>query len=208
MTGVAAVVLAAGAGSRFGGSKLLAPFGGRTLIEVTLSGLHEAPMNEIITVVGKQVEELRNVCEPYGVRIVENPDWKEGMSTSVRAGLTAVEPDSRAAVVLLADQPLIGPEAVRRLVAAFESGAEVAVATYESAPRNPVLFAREVWPLLEDELSGDEGARGFIRRHPELVTEIPCDDVADPVDVDTVEDLDRLKKRVAGGAASERWRRA
>ena len=61
--------------------------------------------------------------------------------------------------------------------------------------RNPALFARGVWPMLEEELSGDEGARGFLRRHPERVTEVPCDDVADPADVDTIEDLRRLEAR-------------
>ena len=206
MSGVSAIVLAAGSGSRFGGGKLLAPFEGRTLIEATLDGLREAPVDEIIVVVGKQAEELRSVCEPYGARVVENLGWEEGMSTSVRAGLTNVEPETRAAVVLLADQPLVGPEAVARLVSAYEAGAGVAVATYGGAPRNPVIFARETWPLLGEELSGDEGARRFIRSHPESVTEVPCDDVADPADVDTVEDLNRLEERVAGKAAPEQRR--
>jgi CTP:molybdopterin cytidylyltransferase MocA len=85
------------------------------------------------------------------------------------------------------------PEAVARLVKAFERGARVAVATYGGHLRNPALFAREVWPLLLRELSGDEGARVIIRRYPELVTEVRCDDVADPADVDTVEDLRRLE---------------
>ena len=71
-------------------------------------------------------------------------------------------------------------------------GAKVAVATYGGERRNPVLFAREVWPLLEAELSGDEGARGILRRHPEMVVEVACDGVGDPADVDTREDLEAL----------------
>ena len=197
MSGVSAVLLAAGAGSRFGGGKLLAPFGGRPLIEVTLSGLHGAPVDEIIVVVGKDAKELRSICEPYGARVIENPDWARGMSTSVRAGLLACTPRVRAAVVALADQPLVGAQAVARLVQAFEDGAKAAVATYGGEPRNPVLFAREVWPLLLRELSGDKGARVFLTRHPELVTEVPCDDVADPTDVDTVEDLRRLEGEIS-----------
>lgn len=206
MNSVSAVVLAAGAGSRFGGGKLLAPFAGKTLIEATLDGLRNAPVDEIIIVLGNQSEELRSVCEPYGVRVVENSRWEEGMSTSVRAGLAATEPETQAVVFLLADQPLVGSEAVVRLVNAFECGSDVAAATYGGAPRNPVLFSREVWPLVERELSGDEGARKFIRRHPELVVEIPCGDVADPADVDTVEDLGYIEERVAGGAAPVRRR--
>lgn len=206
--GVSAILLAAGGGSRFGGRKLLAPYRGRTLIEATLSGLHGAPVDEIIVVVGKDAEELQGVCEPYGVRLLENPDWEKGMSTTVRAGIGALGPEVRAAVILLADQPLVGAEAVARLVAAFEGGAGAAVATYGGAPRNPALFARGVWPLLLDELSGDAGARKFIRRHPELVCEVPCDDVADPADIDTVEDLRHLEKSVAAEAAPEQRRRA
>ena len=193
MSGVSAVLLAAGAGSRFGGGKLLAPIRRRPLIEVTLSGLQEAPVDEIIVVVGKDAKELRSICEPCGARVVENPDWARGMSTSVRTGLLACAPRARAVVVALADQPLVGAKAVARLVEAFEDGAKVAVATYGGEPRNPVLFAREVWPLLLRGLSGDKGARVVLMRHPELVTEVPCNDVADPADVDTVEDLRRLE---------------
>jgi CTP:molybdopterin cytidylyltransferase MocA len=199
-TGISAVLLAAGAGSRFGGGKLLAPFGGRPLIEAALLGLREAPVDEIIAVVGKDAEGLRKACEPYGARVVENPDWTEGMSTSVRAGLRACRKEARAAVVALADQPLVGAEAVERLVKAFEGGAEIAVATYGGEPRNPVLFARGSWSLLERELSGDRGGRVVLRRHPELVTEVPCDGVADPADVDTVEDLRRLEKELSAPA--------
>ena len=189
-------MLAAGAGSRFGGGKLLAPFGGGTLFEATLLGLREAPVDETIVVVGNDAERLRGLCESQGVSIAENPDWAEGMATSVRKGLASCSPDARAAVVVLADQPLVGAKAVERLVRAHEEGASVAVATYGGKRRNPVLFARGVWPMLGEELSGDEGARGFLRRHPEMVTEVPCDDVADPTDVDTVEDLRRLKARL------------
>jgi len=192
--GVSAILLAAGAGSRFGGGKLLAPYGGRPLIESSLANLAGAPVDETLVVVGDDAERLRPLVEPYGVRVVENPGWEEGQSTSVRAGLLALGPEVGAAVVLLADQPLVGPGAVGRLVAAFEEGARVAVATYGGERRNPVLFSREVWPLLMHELAGDEGARAVLRRHPHLVREVPCDGVGDPADVDTVEDLRALER--------------
>ena len=192
--GVSAILLAAGSGSRFGGRKLLAPYRGRPLIESSLANLIGAPVDETLVVVGDGAERLGPVVEPYGVRVVENPEWEEGQSTSVRAGLLALGPEVGAAVVLLADQPLVGPEAVGRLVAAFEEGAEVAVATYGGERRNPVLFGREVWPLLLRELTGDEGARTVLRRHPDLVREVPCEGVGDPVDVDTPEDLHALER--------------
>jgi nicotine blue oxidoreductase len=144
-------------------------------------------------VVGDDAQRLRETCEPYGFKVVENPHWAQGQSTSVRLGLQSLGPGAQAAVVLLADQPLVGAGAVGRLVAAFEAGARVAVATYGGQPRNPALFSREVWPLLMAELSGDEGARPFLRRHPKLVTPVPCDGVGNPADVDTVEDLRRLE---------------
>jgi len=115
------------------------------------------------------------------------------MSTSLRLGLAECAPESRAAVVALADQPLAGAAAVERLVAAFEDDAHAAVATYGGERRNPVLFARGLWPLLVEKLSGDAGARAILRERPELVTEVPCDGVADPADVDTVEELRRIE---------------
>lgn len=196
--GVSLILLAAGGGSRFGGEpgdKLLADYGGAPLARATLSGMAGAPVNETILVAGARAGELEEACAGHGARIVENPEWEEGMSTSVKAGLSACDPGGRAAVIALADQPLVGAEAVRRLVAAFEGGAEAAVATYSGERRNPAMFARGLWPLLMDELSGDAGARAVFRNRPELarlVTEVPCDDVADPADVDTVEDIQRL----------------
>ena len=156
-------------------------------------------MDETVVVVADDAGRLRELSERGGARVVENPGWAEGISTSVRAGLAALGSQARAAVVLLADQPLVGAGAVERLVAAFDGGARVAVATYGGERRNPVLFSREVWPLLVSELSGDEGARPFLRRHPELVRPVPCDGVGDPADVDTTEDLRRLEgMRVRG----------
>jgi len=192
LTGVSAIVLAAGAGSRFGSGKLLARLGGQPIIEAVLDNLRDAPVDEVIVVIGADAKRLRVICERYGVRIVENPDWQGGQSTSVLAGLRAC--DGEAAVVLLGDQPLIGAGAVERLVAAFAGGARIAVATYGGKWRNPVLFSREVWPLLETELAGDEGARPVLRRHPELVVEVPCEGVGDPTDIDTREDLRRLEE--------------
>jgi nicotine blue oxidoreductase len=184
--------LAAGGGSRFGGGKLLAELGGQPIIEAVFDNLRGAPVDEIIAIVGADAQRLREVCERYGVRTVANEEWEQGQSTSVLAGLRAC--GGEAAVVLLGDQPFIGAEAVGRLVAAFAKGAKVAVATYGGKRRNPVLFSREVWPLLEAELAGDEGARSVLRRHPGLVVEVPCEGVGDPTDVDTREDLRRLEK--------------
>ena len=173
---------------------MLAEFGGRPLIEAVLDNLRGAPVEEVIVVVGAGARRLRGVCERHGARTVDNEEWERGQSTSVLAGLRACGANTRAAVVLLGDQPLLGAEVVGRLVTAFAGGAKVAVATYRGKRRNPVLFSREVWPLLEAELTGDEGARSVLRRHPGLVVEVPCEAVGDPADVDTREDLRRLEQ--------------
>ena len=164
------------------------------MIEAPLAALHDSPVDETLVVLGADPGNLRAICTKWGARPVENPDWRQGQSTSVRAGLEACGRETRAAVVLLGDQPFVDEEAVERLVDTFRRGAKVAIATYGGKRRNPVLFSREVWSLLLHELSGDEGARSIIRKHPELVTEVPCEDVADPADVDTLEDLRRLEE--------------
>jgi nicotine blue oxidoreductase len=87
----------------------------------------------------------------------------------------------------------VGPEAVRRLITAYQNGASVAVAAYHGQPRNPVLIAREHWPAVLALATGDTGARPFLRAHPELVTLVECGDTGSPDDVDTPEDLARVR---------------
>ncbi len=98
---------------------------------------------------------------------------------------------------MLVDQPLVGPDSVRRLIAAYRAGARVAVAAYHGQPRNPVLLAREHWPAAITLAAGDVGARPFLRAHPDLVTLVECADTGRPDDVDTPEDLSRIAAIVA-----------
>lgn len=174
---VAAVVLAAGGGSRFagGGHKLLAPFRGRPLVAWALDAA--SALDELIVVTGAVDLPL-----PVGAREVRNEHWADGQATSLAAGIAAAD-GHEAVVVGLGDQPLIPAEAWRRVAAA--SASPIAVATYGGVRRNPVRLAAEVWPLLPS--TGDEGARSLMAVRPALVTEVACPGA--PADVDTWEDL-------------------
>ena len=183
---VAGILLAAGEGSRLGQPKALVEIGGEPLARRGVALLRDGGAAPVLVVSGAVAVDLP------GVLGVHNPDWRSGMGSSLAAGLRAVPDGCDAAVIALVDQPLIGPEAVRRLIAAHEAGASVAVAAYHGVPRNPVLIAREHWAAVIALAVGDTGARPFLRAHPELVTTVECGDTGRPDDVDTVSDLERL----------------
>lgn len=179
----AAVVLAAGAGSRFAGGthKLLVEVSGRTLLRAAVDTALAAGIGPVYVVMGAVEADV-----PSGATKVANPHWAGGIATSLQAGLEAAANGAHDAVVVgLGDQPGIEPEAWR-LVAASTS-TPIAVATYGGERGNPVRLAAEVWPLLPT--AGDEGARTLLRSRPDLVTEVPCP--GSPDDIDTVEDLRR-----------------
>ena len=202
-TTVAGVLLAAGEGSRFGQPKALVELNGQTLAERGVGLLRAGGADPILVVTGAVPLELDRTLT------VDNPQWRTGMGSSLRAALHAlteagrgpdIGPDIGAVVVALADQPLVGAEAVARLIAAYRGGASVAVAAYHGQPRNPVLLAREHWPEVIETATGDQGARTFLRTRPELVTLVECGDTGRPDDIDTPADLARITAAGTEGA--------
>lgn len=183
---VAGMLLAAGEGRRFGRPKALVEFGGERLVDRGLRVLRSAGCSPVLIVTGAASIEV------IGGVVVPNADWRSGMGSSLRAGLAALPPSCPAVVVALVDQPRVSAEAVRRLIGAYDAGARIAVATYRGRPRNPVLIATEHFEGVAAMAVGDTGARAFLRAHPDLVTEVPCDDVAAPDDIDTPADLAAL----------------
>jgi CTP:molybdopterin cytidylyltransferase MocA len=189
---VGGILLAAGDGTRLGEPKALVTVGGTRLVDRGVELLRAGGTAPVVVVTGAAAVGL------LGVVTVHNPDWRSGMGSSLAAGLRALPASSRAAVVALADQPLVGAGAVQRLVSAYLEGASVAVAAYQGEPRNPVLLAREHWPEVIAMAAGDVGARPFLRAHPELVRTVECADIGRPDDVDTPEDLQRVARLLAG----------
>jgi CTP:molybdopterin cytidylyltransferase MocA len=198
-TTVAGVLLAAGEGSRFGQPKALVELNGQTLAERGVGLLRAGGADPILVVTGAAPVELD------GTLTVDNPQWRTGMGSSLRAALhalagtaigtatgSAIGPEVGAVVVALADQPLVGAEAVARLIAAYRDGASVAVAAYDGRPRNPVLLAREHWSEVIATATGDQGARTFLRTRSDLVTLVECGDTGRPDDIDTPADLARI----------------
>jgi nicotine blue oxidoreductase len=187
-------LLAAGEGSRFGRPKALVELDGHTLAERGVAMLTAGGADPVLIVTGAAPVDLG---PGFQARTVYNGEWRTGMGSSLRAALRALTgpeagPEIGAVVVALADQPLVGAEAVGRLIAAYRAGAGVAVAGYHGKPRNPVLLAREHWPEVIATATGDQGARAFLRARPELVTLVECGDTGRPDDIDTPSDLEHI----------------
>jgi CTP:molybdopterin cytidylyltransferase MocA len=166
---VAALVLAAGAGTRFGGPKQA------LLLPQVLERVRAAPVDEVVVVVGA------HPLEAPGARVVHAREWARGPGASLRAGLAALGGDVEAALVCLADGPTVSPEALRRVRDAWcAHGGDVVAASYFGRRGHPVLLGRTAWNRIPD-----EGARSL------AATLVPCDDLGPPGDVDTADDLDR-----------------
>lgn len=186
---VVAVVLAAGGSSRFGSAaKQTVTIRGRPMVAIAVAGALGAGCFDAVVVVQGAVD-CRAALGPMAteVEIVDNPDWGEGMATSLQRGVAAADRLGAAAVVVgLADQPGVGADAWRAVALATDPS-PIVVASYGGRRGNPVRLERSVWGDLPT--TGDEGARALMARRNELVTAVACS--GDATDVDTPEDLER-----------------
>src|SRR6476469_8156662 len=181
---VAGLVLAAGAGRRFGGPKALAELDGVRLVDRAVATLADGGCEPVVVVAGAAPLRVS------GATVVENPGWDTGMGSSLRAGLAHLAGSPASAVVLLrVDTAWVGAGAVARLLAAHAAGTVAAQATYAAMPGHPVLLLRSVWDDVAALAVGDQGARGWLRTHRDLVSPVPCDGTGDPRDVDRPDDL-------------------
>ncbi|GID26258.1 nucleotidyltransferase family protein [Paractinoplanes brasiliensis] len=180
----AGVVLAAGAGRRYGMPKALIPYPDRLLVERAADTLREAGASPVVVVLGA---DARRVIEaaPGLPQTVINPEWETGMGSSLRAGLRALDGSpADAAVILLVDMPGITAGAVRRVIA-YSGPDALVMGGYGGRRGHPVLLGREHWAGVVASAVGDQGARGYLKAHPVRV--VPVDDVADDLDLDVPE---------------------
>jgi molybdenum cofactor cytidylyltransferase len=197
---VAAVILAAGRSTRMGGpNKLLAEIGGRPLVRIAAEQALASRAGPVVVVTGHQHEAVEAALAGLEVERVNNPNFADGLSTSLRTGLAALPADIDAAVVCLGDMPQVSAGLLDRLIAAFdpERGALIVIPTIEGKRGNPVVWSRRFFPELMA-LEGDVGARNLIGRYAEAVAEVPLTDRAVLVDVDTPEALDRVRTELEG----------
>jgi molybdenum cofactor cytidylyltransferase len=188
---VTAVVLAAGAGTRFGGGKLLASIGSRPVLQHVLDALATAGVADVVVVLGDDSDAIEAAVVWRSERRVRNPDPGRGLSSSLRIGIEALGDDTPAALVALGDQPFVPVATIRALLdAPADPSRPVVVPVYpDDRGRNPVLLRRPAFPLV-GEAEGDRGLGPVLAAHPDLVAEVGVTGV-NP-DLDTPDDLARL----------------
>ncbi len=192
---VAAIVLAAGRSTRMGGpNKLLETISGKPLVRIAAEQALSSRASPVVVVSGHERARVEAALAGLDVRLVHNPDYAQGLSTSVKAGLAALPPESEAAIVCLGDMPQVTSALIDRLIAAFdpERNALVVLPTFSGKRGNPVLWSRRFFPELIA-LEGDVGARHLIGAYPEVVTEVPVENAAAMVDIDTPDALRAAK---------------
>jgi molybdenum cofactor cytidylyltransferase len=190
---IVGIVLAAGGGKRFGGLKQVAELGGRPLLDHALETMRAVPAIERIAVVlGAEAEKVRARVDLSGTEIVVAPDWEDGIAASLRAGIAALG-DADAAVVTLADQPLVTRQAVAAVLDRLDGPVTAVRATYGGAPGHPVAIKRALFPEVA-QLRGDLGARDLLEAH--RVVGVECGHLSRAADVDTPADLDALRRSV------------
>ena len=195
---IAAILLAAGKSSRMGANKMLAEIDGRPMVARTAQRLLSSHARPIIAVLGNGADAVDAALGKLPVARVRNPEYADGLSTSLKCGLAALPDDVDGVIVCLGDMPLIAGRDLDRLIAAFNplEGRAIIVPTRRGQRGNPILWSRQFFPEMT-ELSGDQGARRLVQEHADLVAEIEMDTDSVLTDIDTPEALAQLRERVA-----------
>jgi molybdenum cofactor cytidylyltransferase len=188
---ISAVVLAGGSSKRMGKTnKLLAEVNGTPLIHQAVRTSIGSDAAEVIVVTGHEADLVRGALSEFNVRFVHNPDYRQGLSTSLRAGIGAVSENLTGAVVLLGDMPRVAAATVNALIEHFHAEGDKTICrpTFDGLAGNPVLWPRAIFPEILD-LKGDMGAKGLIERYSGQVTDVDVDDSGIHLDFDKYGDL-------------------
>lgn len=184
---IGVVILAAGEGKRFGGNKLLSKIKGKPIISYVIENFKDF---DKIVIAGKYAKELLDFLADEIV--VYNPNWTEGISSSVKLGLRFYK-DYDGVLIVLGDMPLVTKEDISRIISSFNEACDAVVPTYRGQWGNPVLLSKKLFDKLM-EIKGDIGARQIIKNNPNLkICEVECG-IGVIVDIDTVEDLQKIEK--------------
>ena len=195
---VAAVLLAAGRSTRMGAvNKMLAEIGGKSLVRIAAEQAIASRAQPVIVVTGHERERVEAALKGLPVRLVHNPDFSEGLGTSLKTGIASVPQEADAAIVCLADMPQVDAALINRLIAAFdpERGALVVLPSIDGRRGNPVVWSRRFFHDLMS-IQGDIGARHLIGNYAEAVVEVPVSGDAALTDVDTPESLSAVKAEI------------
>jgi molybdenum cofactor cytidylyltransferase len=195
---VAGLVLAAGGSRRLGEPKQLLPYGSATLLDHTLGTARAVGFDQLIVALGGSSQEVRRRVDLSGAAVVENPDYGEGCSSSIAAGLDALDPRAEVLVLMLGDQPGVTPATIRALIDGHGRGTALAVCRYDDGRGHPLAFGRVLFGELHA-LHGDKAVWKLLDRHADTVVDVGVPGRVPP-DVDTREDYEAI--RAAAGASS------
>jgi len=193
---ISAIILAAGQSKRMGKPKQLMPLGRTNILEQTVDNCLNSKVNEVIVVLGHRAEEVTRVIAIKPVKLAINPNYRQGISTSIIAGLNTVDSRARAVMLALGDQPFIDSQTLNRLIDEFYNHNKgIAIPVYRGRRGHPVIFSiRYKGELLG--LKGDIGGREIINRHPDDVLEVAVNCEGICIDIDTVDMLSLEKSKL------------
>lgn len=189
---ISGLILGAGASQRLGPPKQLLPYRGTTMLGwVVAQAQHAEALDEVVVVLGRAADQLRERVDFDGATVVENPVFSEGCSSSYRAGVAALNPQSAAIMIILGDQPGITPEIINSLAEEWRrTEASIAVCSYRGRKGHPMIFAQTMFDQLTN-LHGDKAAWKLVDANGGSVQEVPLS-LPFPADVNTPEDFERL----------------
>ncbi|MCP4722292.1 MAG: nucleotidyltransferase family protein [Desulfobacteraceae bacterium] len=195
---LAGIILAAGMGTRMGATKQLLPLGGRPVLEKVIQNGLAAHLDPLILVLGYEANKIMDRLFLSQARVVINPRYKTGMSSSIKAGLAAIGPLCDGAMFLLGDQPLVDQSILKKLIQSYTNQAHtnrphqtIVIPTFRGRQGNPVIFGRHFFPEL-NRLTGDIGGRVLFKTHPEKIIQVSVETNAICFDLDTPEDYETL----------------